>query len=110
MSIGEWIDRFGIPKVQQLANELGGHRIYIPVRGVLPNELRGILGDRTDDLKSTHAGVRVEVPTLESFRREIGRREIRARVQHLISNGYSDRAIARVTGLGRATIARIRND
>ena len=108
MTIGEWIARFGEGPVNDLARRLGGHRVYVPSEGRLHPEIHAALGERAEELRWSHTGLRVEIPTLDSVRREVEKRARHEEVRMLISKGLTDRAIERVTGMGRTSVRRIR--
>ena len=108
MTLGEWIDKFGEPATADLVKRLSGQRVYIPSEGRLHPELYAALGDRAEDLRSSHTGQRVEIPTLDSVRREVEKRARHEEVRMLISKGLTNRAIERVTGMGRTSVRRIR--
>ena len=67
------------------------------------------LGERVDKLRWSHAGVPLEIPPLLAVQRECTHRCVYVQALNLISNGLSDRDIARTTGLSRLTVARIRS-
>ena len=109
MTLGDWIDRFGEPAVEKLAQRLGGRRVYIPAGRLLPDGLRDALGEQADELRSSHAGLRVEIPPLIAVQRERARRGVRHQALNLIASGLSDRDVARTTGLSRRSVARLRS-
>ena len=67
-------------------------------------------GERADELRWSHAGLRLEIPPLLAVQRERARRCVRHQALTLIASGLSDRDVARTTGLFRRTVARLRCD
>ena len=72
--------------------------------------LRAALGEQADELRSSHANLQVETPSLIAVQRWRARRGVRHQALNLIASGLSDRDIARTTGLSHRTVERLRAD
>ena len=109
MSTSEWIGRFGEDLVVQLSSRLGGQRVYIPAQSPLHPCLIAVLGDRAEELRRSHAGLRVLVPHPDSMQRRLKSRKLREEVNLLISTGMPSRTVARVLGCSDRYVRKIRS-